>query len=56
MPIVAPTYSVKPYTPQVHHNNSRCTERNNIEPQNVRHGTGGRPLCKRCADLNRQRL
>jgi len=54
MPRVAPIYSIKPYAPQVHHDNSKCTERNNIEPENRRNGTGGRPLCKHCADLNRE--
>lgn len=50
---VAPTYSVKPYAPQVYHDNDKCTERNNIERENVRSGTGGRPLCQHCAALNR---
>lgn len=35
----------------VHHNNSSCTEGNNIEKENKREGTGGKPLCKHCADL-----
>lgn len=48
-----PIHSAKPGT-SVHHNNNRCTERNNIETHNVRQGTGGLPLCQRCADLNRQ--
>ena len=37
----------------VHHNNTNCTEGNNIERRYLRLGTGGKPLCKRCADLNR---
>ena len=49
---VAPTYSVKPNTPNVYHNNDKCTERNNIERENVRQGDGGRPLCQHCARLN----
>ena len=48
---VAPIHSVKQ---DVHHNNNRCTERNNIESVNRREGTGGKPLCKRCAELNRE--
>jgi hypothetical protein len=36
----------------VHHNNSKCTEGNNIERENLRQGTGGKPLCKHCANLN----
>jgi hypothetical protein len=35
----------------VHHNNTLCTEGNNIEPQYKRDGTGGKPLCQRCASL-----
>jgi hypothetical protein len=35
----------------VHHNETRCTEGNNIEPENKRAGTGGKPLCKNCADI-----
>jgi hypothetical protein len=36
----------------VYHNNDKCTERNNIEPQNLQQGTGGKRLCNRCAELN----
>jgi hypothetical protein len=50
---VAPIYSARPNAPQVYHDNNKCTERNNIERENVRQGTGNRPLCKHCADLNR---
>lgn len=35
-----------------HHNNTRCTEGNNIESQYRRSGTGGKPLCAHCARLN----
>ncbi|MBP0612925.1 hypothetical protein J8J42_07690 [Chryseobacterium sp. cx-311] len=35
----------------VHHNNTSCTEGNNIEARNKREGTGGKPLCARCAKL-----
>jgi hypothetical protein len=38
-------------TSGVHHNNTSCTEGNNIEPQNKRAGTGGKPLCSHCARL-----
>lgn len=44
----APWHSVKPYDPQVHHNETRCNTGNNIESENRREGTGGRPLCKEC--------
>jgi hypothetical protein len=36
---------------RVHHNNTRCTEGNNIEPYNKRAGTGGKPLCQHCSRL-----
>lgn len=49
---VAPFHSVKPNAPQVYHNNDKCTEGNNIEPENKRSGTGGRPLCKHCDRLS----
>ena len=48
---VAPFHSVKPNTSNVHHNNNKCTEGNNIERQYLRSGTGGRPLCAHCAKL-----
>ena len=35
----------------VHHNDTRCTEGNNIEPVNRRPGTGNKPLCSHCARL-----
>jgi hypothetical protein len=35
----------------VHHNNTSCTEGNNIEKQYRRDGTGGKPLCQHCARL-----
>ena len=54
MPKASPWHSVKPNDPQVYHNNTKCTEGNNIEAKNRRSGTGGRRLCKRCAELNEQ--
>lgn len=36
----------------VYHNNSQCTEGNNIERGNVQQGTGGKRLCNRCSGLN----
>jgi len=48
---VAPVHSVKQ---NVHHDNNKCTERNNIEKENLREGTGGKPLCEHCAKLNRE--
>jgi len=51
MPQVSAFHSIKQ---NVHHNNSRCTEGNNIEKENLRQGTGGKPLCQHCAQLNRE--
>jgi hypothetical protein len=35
----------------VHHNESRCTEGNNIEARYRQEGTGGKRLCDRCREL-----
>ena len=43
-------HSKKPGT-TVHHNDTRCTEGNNIETINRERGTGGYPLCSHCARL-----
>lgn len=51
MPIVDAWHSIKR---QVHHNNSNCNTGNNIEAENRRSGTGGKPLCEECKDLNSQ--
>ncbi len=48
---VAPVHSIKE---AVHHDNDKCTERNNIERENLRQGTGGKPLCQHCARLDAQ--
>jgi hypothetical protein len=39
----------------VYHNNTSCTEGNNIERENWRSGTGNRPLCRECNGLNMRR-
>lgn len=44
-----PWHSIKQ---SVHHNNTECNTGNNIEQENLRSGTGGKPLCKECADLS----
>ena len=51
MPRKAPWHSILQY---VHHDNTKCTEGNNIEPQHLRQGTGGKPLCKHCEKLDRE--
>ena len=45
----APFHSV---LQNVHHNNTSCTEGNNIERENLRQGTGGKPLCANCQRLS----
>jgi hypothetical protein len=45
----SPWHSIKQ---NVHHDNTNCNEGNNIESENRREGTGGKPLCKACADLD----
>ena len=37
----------------VYHDNSKCTERNNIEKENVQHGTGGKDKCDHCKRLDK---
>lgn len=44
-----PWYSIKAM--DVHHDNTSCTEGNNIERQNRRSGTGGLPKCGHCRRL-----
>lgn len=45
----SPWHSVKAH---VHHDNTACHTGNNIEPENVRSGTGGKPLCEDCKQLD----
>lgn len=52
MPRKAPWHSAK--VKNVYHNNSECTEGNNIERENLRSGDGGKRLCERCEELNRE--
>lgn len=40
-----PWHSIKA---DVHHNETNCNTGNNIEPENRREGTGGKPLCAEC--------
>lgn len=52
MPKKSPWHSIKLSAPHVYHDNSSCNSGNNIEKENVRQGTDGRPLCTECKDLN----
>jgi hypothetical protein len=49
---IAPWYSTRIGETR-HHDNTLCTEGNNIERYYLKPGTGGHPLCKHCADLDR---
>lgn len=53
MPKTTPWHSKRPGE-TVHHNNTKCTEGNNIERHYWAPGTGGRPLCHHCAVLAAQ--
>lgn len=44
----SPWHSIKQLN---HHDNTGCTEGNNIERENRRAGTGGKPLCDHCRRL-----
>lgn len=48
---VAPFHSKKPGA-TVYHDNTNCTEGNNIEKENKVSGTGGRPKCDHCKRLS----
>lgn len=49
MPQKSSWHSVKE---DVYHNNTECTEGNNIESENIRQGDGGKRLCDHCRRLN----
>jgi hypothetical protein len=36
----------------VYHNNARCNTGSNISDEDLRQGTGGKPLCHECRSLN----
>ena len=49
---VAPWHSSHPNHRRVYHDNTLCTEGNNIEAQYRVAGTGGRPRCEHCSRLD----
>jgi hypothetical protein len=51
MPQVYPWHSIKE---SVHHNNTRCGPGSEIPAHNRQSGTGAKPLCRDCRDLNAQ--
>ena len=54
MPKVAAFHSKKPGDKNVHHDNSACTEGNNIEARFKATGTDNRPRCEHCTRLAQQ--
>jgi hypothetical protein len=44
----SPWHSIKQ---DKHHDNTSCNTGNNIERENRREGTGGKPLCTECRGL-----
>jgi len=48
-----PWHSKKLTDRKVYHDNTSCTEGNNIEKENVQSGTGGRPRCEHCERLDK---
>lgn len=47
-----PWHSKKESDRKVYHDNTKCTEGNNIENENRREGTGGRPRCNHCERID----
>lgn len=53
MPQIQPWHSKKPGAKNVYHDNTLCTEGNNIESYYLAPGTGlGRPKCEHCLRLD----
>jgi len=48
----SPWHSIKQ---SVHHDNTSCTTGNNIERENLRTGSGGKPKCQECDKLDKAR-
>ena len=48
-----PWHSKKETDRKVYHDNSSCTEGNNIEKENRQSGTGSRPRCEHCQRLDK---
>lgn len=48
-----PWHSKKEADRKVYHDNTECTEGNNIEAKYRQSGTGGRPRCEHCQRLGK---
>jgi hypothetical protein len=53
MPQAYPWHSTR-FGETVYHNNTLCTEGNNIERYYLAQGTGNKARCTHCAKLNRE--
>jgi hypothetical protein len=49
---IAPWHSAKETDRSVYHDNTGCTEGNNIEARYRRAGSDGRPKCSHCSRLS----
>ena len=49
---VSPWHSSRVSDPNVYHDNTLCTEGNNIEDKYREAGTDNRPRCKHCSKLD----
>jgi hypothetical protein len=49
---ISPWHSTRSTDPPVYHDESTCTEGNNIEPKYRAAGTGGRRKCERCQKIS----
>ena len=48
----SPWHSKRETDRKVYHDETTCTEGNNIESYNRVPGTGGRPKCERCREIS----
>jgi hypothetical protein len=54
MATIYPFHPVQPSDRAVFHDNNACEEAASIPKANRRDGTGGRPKCERCEELDRE--
>ena len=47
-----PWHSTRETDRKVYHDETKCTEGNNIEERYRKSGTDGRPKCKNCRDIS----
>jgi hypothetical protein len=49
---VSPWHSSRDSDRKVYHDETKCTEGNNIEDRYRKQGTGGRPKCEHCKKIS----